>query len=190
MVMAAKQNDNFHSAEGRYLDQEKVRKALDDASSYGASYAEVRLVALTESTVAMRDGALNYLEKPIYLQELQDMVCMTLGITYGQVTDESEDYLPSLPDGIIAASPSFRDVIRETALVAPHDSRVLITGESGTGKEVIANLLHQWSQRTKQSMVSINCATIPDNLLESELFGHEKGAFTGATVQRRVSSPG
>jgi len=77
-----------------------------------------------------------------------------------------------------------RAVFQEAALVAPSDSRVLITGESGVGKEVLADVLHGWSARAAGPLVKVNCAAIPENLLESELFGHEKGSFTGASERR------
>jgi DNA-binding NtrC family response regulator len=70
------------------------------------------------------------------------------------------------------------------ALIAPSETRVFITGESGTGKEVVADVIHGWSARASGKIVKVNCAAIPENLLESELFGHERGAFTGATAQR------
>jgi DNA-binding NtrC family response regulator len=75
-------------------------------------------------------------------------------------------------------------VFRDVAVVAPSDTRVLITGESGVGKEVVADVIHAWSPRASGALVKVNCAEIPENLLESELFGHEKGAFAGATQSR------
>jgi DNA-binding NtrC family response regulator len=142
------------------------------------AYADIR-----DAVTAMRDGAVNYLEKPIDVEELRDLVRRALDLDVKGAAGGSES--PPLPEGVVAASPAMRDVIREVALVAPSDSRVLITGESGTGKEVIAQLIHIWSARADHSLVRLNCAAIPENLLESELFGHEKGAFTGA-VQRRL----
>jgi DNA-binding NtrC family response regulator len=85
--------------------------------------------------------------------------------------------------GIVAASALMRDVLREAVLVAPTDSRVLITGESGAGKEVIADLVHVLSPRAAAPLIKINCAAIPEPLLESELFGHERGSFTGAVAR-------
>ena len=76
------------------------------------------------------------------------------------------------------------EVFKNVALVAPSDSRVLITGPSGVGKEVVANTIHAWSPRATKPFLKINCASIPEPLIESELFGHEKGAFTGATASR------
>ncbi|MBT3379966.1 MAG: sigma-54-dependent Fis family transcriptional regulator [Lentisphaerae bacterium] len=131
---------------------------------------------------AMRDGALDYLEKPIDFQVLLDCVRGTLGLDSTSAVSDVE--LPPLPNGIVVASAAMRHVLQEAALVAPAESRVLVTGESGTGKEVLANLIHAWSRRSEGPMVKINCAAIPENLLESELFGHEKGAFTGAHRQR------
>jgi transcriptional regulator with PAS, ATPase and Fis domain len=75
-------------------------------------------------------------------------------------------------------------VFRDASLIAPSETRVLITGESGVGKEVLADVIHAWSARSTGPLVKVNCAAIPETLLESELFGHEKGSFTGAHVQR------
>jgi len=142
------------------------------------AYADIR-----DAVDAMRDGALNYLEKPIDLDELESLIRQSLGIIREQPGAQNE--LPSLPKEIIAQSPRMRDVFREVAMVAPSDSRILITGESGTGKEVVADRIHAWSHRRSGPMIKINCAAIPETLLESELFGHEKGAFTGAVQRRR-----
>src|SRR6201993_3346449 len=85
---------------------------------------------------------------------------------------------------IVGASPALQTVLSSIVKVAPTDSTVLITGETGTGKELIARAIHKHSQRSGQAFISVNCASIPSSLIASELFGHEKGAFTGA-VQRR-----
>ncbi len=87
-------------------------------------------------------------------------------------------------DGIIGHSSALRSVLREIKMVAPTDSTVLIYGETGTGKELIARAIHELSPRRKNAFVKLNCAAIPTGLLESELFGHERGAFTGAIGQR------
>jgi DNA-binding NtrC family response regulator len=92
--------------------------------------------------------------------------------------------LPPIDDSIIGNSPSMQEVFKMVGRVSRGDAPVLITGESGSGKEVVARAIHQFSLRGKREFVAINCAAIPDNLLESELFGHEKGAFTGASVKR------
>lgn len=97
-------------------------------------------------------------------------------VTQGQV-----DLFPE----IVGRSAGLRKVLELVACIAPSDSGVLIQGESGTGKELIATAVHRLSARSKQRMLAINCSAIPENLLESELFGHEKGAFTGADRTRR-----
>ena len=86
-------------------------------------------------------------------------------------------------DGIIASSPEMLGVLRNIEKMAPTDVAVLLRGESGTGKELLARAVHKLSARAREPFVPINCAAIPETLLESELFGHEKGAFTGALKQ-------
>ena len=90
----------------------------------------------------------------------------------------------SMFEEIVGSSPALQTVLSSVVRVAPTDSTVLITGETGTGKELIARAIHKHSQRSGQAFISVNCASIPSSLIASELFGHEKGAFTGA-VQRR-----
>jgi len=140
------------------------------------AYADIR-----EAVGAMRDGALSYLPKPIDLDELLQCVREATGQPRGRPLPQS---LPALPPDVVAASPQMQALLRDAALVAASDTRVLITGESGVGKEVVADLIHAWSRRATGPMIKVNCAAIPETLLESELFGHEKGAFTGATRQR------
>ncbi len=141
------------------------------------AYADIR-----EAVGAMRDGALNYLTKPIDLDELVVLVRQAMGLAQGTGLSLSEDR--QLPAGVVAESPLSQAVFRDASLVADSDSRILITGESGVGKEVLADVLHGWSPRAAGPLVKVNCAAIPENLLESELFGHQKGAFTGAVAQR------
>ena len=137
---------------------------------------------IREAVDAIKDGALNYLSKPIDLDELLATVRRATGA--GAATEPATVSDVPLPEGVISRSPLMRLVFSDAALVAPSDSRVLITGESGVGKEVLADVIHRWGRRAGGPLVKINCAAIPENLLESELFGHEKGSFTGAHQQR------
>lgn len=130
---------------------------------------------------AIRDGAVNYLQKPLDFDELLSSVQSVLGLAPSPKGVEV-DY--DLPPDVIAESAQMHDVLREAALVARSNTRVLITGESGTGKEVIARLVHTWSDRSSAAMLFVNCAAIPEPLLEAELFGHERGAFSHAYKQR------
>jgi DNA-binding NtrC family response regulator len=140
------------------------------------AYADIR-----EAVGAMRDGAVNYLSKPIDLDELLRTVEQITGTHATAATPRDEQPLPT---NVVAVSPLMRAVFHDAALIAPSESRVLITGESGAGKEVLADAIHGWSPRAKGPLVKVNCAAIPETLLESELFGHEKGAFTGAHQSR------
>jgi DNA-binding NtrC family response regulator len=141
------------------------------------AYSDVR-----EAVAAMRDGALNYLSKPIDLDELLNIVRQVTGVNKTAPVSFSKDL--ALPPSIVAESPLMHGVFRDVALIAPSESRILITGESGVGKEVVADVIHAWSPRSAGPLVKVNCAAIPESLLESELFGHERGAFTGAVQQR------
>jgi DNA-binding NtrC family response regulator len=140
------------------------------------AYMDVR-----DAVAAMRDGAVNYLAKPIDLDELLASVRQAVGISKDVPLRYEEK---QLPDFVIAKSPLMQAVYRDASLIAPSETRVLITGESGVGKEILADVIHAWSARAAGPMIKINCAAIPETLLESELFGHEKGSFTGAHVQR------
>src|SRR5271165_1940754 len=88
-------------------------------------------------------------------------------------------------EGIMGQSPAIQKVLEQVAIVAPTDATVLLHGETGTGKELIASAIHNLSSRARRNFVRMNCAAIPSGLLESELFGHEKGAFTGALMQKK-----
>jgi DNA-binding NtrC family response regulator len=141
------------------------------------AYADIR-----EAVGAMRDGALNYLAKPIDLDELLTTVQQATGMAKSAPLKFNADR--QLPANVIAKSPLLQAVYHDASLIAPSESRVLITGESGVGKEVLADVIHAWSERAGGPNVKVNCAAIPETLLESELFGHEKGAFTGSVAQR------
>ena len=160
---------------------ETLRLARQEHGSFPillvTAYADVR-----DAVGAMRDGAVNYLSKPIDLDELLASVRQATGLS--QRAPLKFDADKQLPAHIVAASPLMQALFRDASLVAASESRVLITGESGVGKEVVADVIHTWSPRAAGNFVKVNCAAIPETLLESELFGHEKGAFTGAVAQR------
>jgi len=135
-----------------------------------------------DAVAAMRDGAVNYLAKPIDLDELLATVRQATGIVAATPLQFGPER--PLPDFVVARSPLMQAVFRDVALIAPSESRVLITGESGVGKEIVADVIHAWSPRAAGAMIKVNCAAIPETLLENELFGHEKGSYTGAHAQR------
>ena len=104
---------------------------------------------------------------------------------------EDQELLPELKmsddcfEGIVGKSPAIKKVLEQVAIVAPTDATVLLHGETGTGKELVAKAIHNLSCRRGRALVRMNCAAIPSGLLESDLFGHEKGAFTGALIQKK-----
>jgi len=141
---------------------------------------------VSNAVEAMKKGAFDYIMKPIELEELE--IVIERVFEHRSLVDENQ-YLKerletnSITHSLIGKS-TYSQRIRELVeMVGPLDSTVLIMGETGSGKEVVANAIHQLSKRKDQPFIKVNCAALPDTLLESELFGHEKGAFTGA-VQR------
>lgn len=136
---------------------------------------------------AMKLGAFDFLQKPFGIPELEMRVEKAL---HRRILENEVDYLRHERDviyrieDIIGESSAIRDVLKIVKKVARSKSIILITGETGTGKELVAAAIHYNSPRANGSFIKVNCAAIPDDLLESELFGHEKGAFTGAVNQR------
>jgi DNA-binding NtrC family response regulator len=162
---------------------ETLRRVRDEPRMAGLPVLLVTAFTdIRDAVAAMRDGAVNYLPKPIDLDELLNSVRQALGISKPAALRYNEE--KQLPDYVIARSPLMQAVFRDASLIAPSETRVLITGESGVGKEVVADVLHAWSPRAAGPLIKVNCAAIPETLLEAELFGHEKGAFTGAHARR------
>ena len=146
----------------------------------GAKVVMLSCVNDTRKVVqAMRLGALDYLTKPFQKAELDSVIDLCLDQGKQTFTGEVEE----LTDDVffIAASPAMRKIRSQAALVANVDIPVLLLGESGTGKEVLGRLIHKLSPRAHRTFLKVNCAAVPADLLESELFGYEPGAFTGAT---------
>ncbi len=144
--------------------------------------------ATTETAIeAMKRGAFEYLLKPVDLHQLRDVVAKALELSRlrqvpavmdGSEVEEGES------DRIVGRSPVMQEVYKAIGRVASQDVPVLVVGESGTGKELVARAVYHHSRRSQNPFLAINCAAIPESLLESELFGHERGAFTGADRRR------
>jgi len=147
------------------------------------SFASVR-----SAVDAMRQGAADYIAKPFDHDEMLVIVARLLKqrVLERDNAHLRKDLAQVYPiEGMVGRSAAMAKVCETLARVAPTDTTVLIRGESGTGKELVARALHAKSPRAEVPLVSVNCASIPETLLESELFGHEKGAFTGATASHR-----
>ena len=162
----------------RRLRQTDARLPVIMMTAYGTTQTAIE---------AMKLGAYDYLLKPFDVPRLKQLIADALRAARAMRQTiacapllEAEDY----DLGIVGRSPAMQEVFKLIGQTAATDATVLITGESGTGKELVARAIYAHGRRAAQPFLAINCAAIPENLLESELFGHEKGAFTGATAQR------
>jgi len=140
--------------------------------------------SIDNAVEVMKNGAASYLTKPVDMDEMMALIRHTLlkeQVTKSpKTTDETEERF-----GIIGSSPAVDEVISTVKIVSSSRANILITGESGTGKELVASAIHAASARRDFPLIAINCAAIPAELIENELFGHEKGTFTGA-VSREI----
>ena len=144
--------------------------------------------AVDTAVGALKSGAFDYLTKPLDIDELKILV--EKAMRFRRLEQENRFLRERLGTrfdfaNIVGESPPMKRLFETISLVAPSDATVLISGESGTGKELIANAIHQNSGRKDKPFIKVNCAALPETLLESELFGHEKGAFTGAAQKKQ-----
>jgi two-component system nitrogen regulation response regulator NtrX len=162
---------------------------LDLLASVRADAPETQVIMMSghadlETAVqATRLGAHDFLEKPLSLERL--LVVLKNAASARALDSENRRLRAPWAAGLIGDSPAMRRLLAEIALAGPSPARVLLSGENGTGKELVARALHEASPRRALPFVAVNCSAIPEDLFESEVFGHEKGAFTGATQARR-----
>ncbi len=169
---------------------ELIRKAPNTPVLIMTSYASLR-----SAVDSMKLGAVDYIAKPFDHDEMLQAVARIIEDASQRRNQPAAELASNEPTsegsvksgkelGIIGSCAAMQTLFKRISKVAPTDSTVLIQGESGTGKELVARALHENSKRAKAPLISVNCAAIPETLIESELFGHEKGAFTGATAGR------
>jgi two-component system, NtrC family, response regulator HydG len=166
---------------------------LDLLRAVKAAQPDVPVIVMTaygsveRAVRAMRDGAYDFLEKPLDLGRLRALVASALAahrqapVSAAYRADLSRQ---GVPPGFIGEAPAIREVFRVVGKAAPTNATILILGESGTGKELVAAAVHRASPRAAGPFVKVNCAALPEGLLEAELFGHARGAFTGASGER------
>jgi DNA-binding NtrC family response regulator len=164
---------NLPGLSGLDLQQELVKSGVEMPIIFLTGHGDIPMTVR-----AVKEGAVNFLTKPVDDEELLNTIrqCLT-----SCVEDKAA---PDQPGYMVGESRAFRDMLKAIRVVAPTGAAVLIEGETGTGKELVARAIHDFSGRGTRSFVTMNCAAIPATLLEAELFGHEKGAFTGAVSQR------
>jgi len=163
---------NLPGLNGLDLQQELARSGSLVPIVFLTGYGDIPMTVR-----ALKAGAADFLTKPFDDEDLLDAIQQCISSHIG------DEIHPTIGN-IVGESPRLQHVLQALQVVAPTDSTVLIQGETGTGKELVARAIHDLSSRKKRSFVQVNCASIPATLLESELFGHEKGAFTGAFEQK------
>lgn len=165
-------------------------QAMQEIKAYNPAIPVIIMTAYSEvenAVAAIKNGAYDYLTKPLDFDELR--LSIERALDHAVLRDENivlKSALAAKVDSqdFIGQSPAIRQMLDMLATIAPSEATVLLTGESGTGKELVAKMLHMHSERKNGPYVAVNCAALTETLLESELFGHEKGAFTGAERRR------
>src|SRR3989475_8635553 len=168
----------------------EVLRELQDIPEHPQVIVMTGFQEVATAVEAMKLGAYDYLTKPTKIEELD--IVVRKAAEKGQLLRDNQALRAHAPgaapfSGIHTKSPRMHDVLRGVERVAPTDSSVLVLGESGTGKELVARAIHERSARAERPFVPIHCGALPRDVLESELFGHEKGAFTGAIASDRKS---
>jgi DNA-binding NtrC family response regulator len=163
---------------------------MDLQSEVNSLYPETPVVMMTaygsipQAVQAVRSGAYEYIPKPFDLDALKKTLGAAMSQKNGKKSGKASAKKGNAASQFIAESPAMQEVVQTIQQVADSRATVLMTGESGTGKEIASKLLHDLSPRNDHNFVAVSCAALPETLLESELFGHEKGAFTGADNAR------
>jgi len=168
-----------------WFPEESGLTLLEEVMSHAPETAVIMMsghATIDVAVSATRLGAFDFLEKPISLERL--LILLRNAESNSALRAENRRLRASWAEPIVGASPAVRELFREVEMAGPSAARVLIEGENGTGKELVARALHASSPRREKPFVAVNCSAIPEELIESELFGHERGAFTGATQSR------
>ncbi|AZD37826.1 Two component, Sigma-54 Specific, central transcriptional regulator of acidic amino acid uptake [Pseudomonas chlororaphis subsp. aurantiaca] len=188
----------------KVLEQEEIDLVISDWRMPGMDgpqllaevkqrYPQIPVIVMTAySTVknavqSMRNGAYDYIAKPFDIDELD--ITVSKALQFRDILKDNQRMRAELDehrqfDSLVGDSPTFRQVLQAVDSVRESNATILLTGESGTGKEMVARAIHQHGNRANKPFVAVNCAAIPEGLLESEMFGHRKGAFTGAVADR------
>jgi formate hydrogenlyase transcriptional activator len=163
---------------GLDLQQELAKSGIEIPIIFITGHGDIPM-----SVRAMKAGALEFLTKPVKDEDLLDAIQQAIARDHRARQPQGDTGQPNFEE-IVGTSAALKAALNQVEVVAPTESTVLILGETGTGKELIARAIHTISSRSSRAFVKLNCAAIPSGLLESELFGHERGAFTGAVAQR------
>jgi DNA-binding NtrC family response regulator len=163
---------------GLDLQQELAKSGVQIPIIFITSHGDIPM-----SVRAMKAGAIEFLTKPVNDEDLLDAIQQAVARDHRARQPRGDNAQPNFEE-IVGTSGALKAALEQVEVVAPTESTVLILGETGTGKELIARAIHNISSRSKRAFVKLNCAAIPSGLLESELFGHERGAFTGAVAQK------